>query len=282
MIAVDFKMREAYNERPREFVHKANGGEVLSRRARKREARRKEMLTVAMDIVERDGLEGLTIARLADALDAAVGALYRYFPGKDALLFSMQQLALDEFYEVLQDLLARTETLSNKEPGEAGERLLPLLKLLSLMQAYLVDAWEASARHRLIFEFMSSYDPSLSDEDAQKGEGAVLRILELVHSALSDVFDGSKTDEELWQATLIVWATVHGLDHFRKRDRLVPDHLHVNQLLPVAQRNMFIGWGLDDALINESLSWFAAHEGTLFPPGGLRIIQEEREPSLAS
>lgn len=220
-----------------------------------------------MGIVERDGLEGLTIARLADALDAAVGALYRYFPGKDALLFSMQQMALDEFHTTLQELLAQVATQLEQEQRGDDEQLLAMLQLLVLMKAYLVDATQASARHRLIFEFMSTYDPSLSEEDAMQGEDAVRRILDLVSISLRVLLskDAEASDEVVWQATMIAWATVHGLDHFRKRDRLVPAHLHVETLLPIAQRNMFRGWALDEALIDEALGWFEANHSLLFP-----------------
>jgi len=48
-----------------------------------------------------DGLEALTIARLAKVVDAVVGTLYRYFPSKDSLLLPLQLHALEEFAEAL-------------------------------------------------------------------------------------------------------------------------------------------------------------------------------------
>lgn len=246
----------------REFEREKRG-EDLNRRARKREARRQEMLEVAMGIVERDGLEGLTIARLANALDAAVGALYRYFPGKDALLFSMQQIALEEFHQILQSILSRMKLQLQEDGVDGDPTFTALVELLCLMQAYIEDAWKASARHRLIFEFMSSYDPALSDEDALQGEGAVSRILELVTQSLSSILPQGSTEEELAQATLVVWAVVHGLDHFRKRDRLLPEHLHVTSLLPIAQENMLKGWNVAPELIQKAMAWFNTHQETL-------------------
>ncbi|MFT7579966.1 MAG: AcrR family transcriptional regulator, partial [Myxococcota bacterium] len=61
----------------------------MDRRAQRRETRKQEMLDAAMGIVLDEGIEALTIARIAARLDAAVGALYRYFPGKEALIVGL-------------------------------------------------------------------------------------------------------------------------------------------------------------------------------------------------
>lgn len=50
----------------------------------------------AVDLADRDGLDGLTMRRLAGELGVATAALYRYFPDREALLAAMTELALDE------------------------------------------------------------------------------------------------------------------------------------------------------------------------------------------
>ncbi|MEL6182651.1 MAG: TetR family transcriptional regulator, partial [Myxococcota bacterium] len=69
--------------------------EGMTRRELKRKARREEMLHAAMSIVVNEGVSALTIARLARELDAAVGALYRYFESKQALITALQRQAID-------------------------------------------------------------------------------------------------------------------------------------------------------------------------------------------
>ncbi|MBX3313012.1 MAG: TetR family transcriptional regulator [Actinobacteria bacterium] len=65
------------------------------RRARKREARRLRLLDLAADLVDRDGVEGVTMAALAEAADYAPASLYTYFPSRSALLADLQHRALE-------------------------------------------------------------------------------------------------------------------------------------------------------------------------------------------
>lgn len=233
----------------------------MGRRERRRQERKDEMLTKAMEIVERGGLDALTIARLAKALDAAVGALYRYFPSKDALLLGLQQQALESFVEELEEEWARVE---DEVEGQAAS--IALLRVLWTMQFYLGDARRAPSRHRLIYAFMSSYSPVLADEAAQEVAGVVGQILGGVQEALrgAGVVDGRERE----QLTYVLWAALQGLDHFRKRDRLQPVHLRVDALLGVAQRLTFRGAGIAPNVIEEAFALFArlhaaqnTHEG---------------------
>lgn len=64
------------------------------RRTRKRAARRDALLDLAADLVEHSGVDGVTMAALADAADYAPASLYTYFPSRSALLAALQQRAL--------------------------------------------------------------------------------------------------------------------------------------------------------------------------------------------
>ncbi len=64
------------------------------RRTRKREERRSRLLDLAADLVERDGVDGVTMTALAEAADYAPASLYTYFPSRSALLAALQQRAL--------------------------------------------------------------------------------------------------------------------------------------------------------------------------------------------
>ncbi|MCA9555215.1 MAG: helix-turn-helix transcriptional regulator, partial [Myxococcales bacterium] len=58
--------------------------------AARREARRQAIVDEALALVTEGGFEALTLQRLAGRLGYAVGALYRYFPSKEALLAALQ------------------------------------------------------------------------------------------------------------------------------------------------------------------------------------------------
>jgi AcrR family transcriptional regulator len=73
----------------------------LSRRERKRNARINGIIDVAMQIATQEGLSQVTTHRLARELDLAVGALYRYFPSKDAIIEAMQRRSMEDYGNAL-------------------------------------------------------------------------------------------------------------------------------------------------------------------------------------
>jgi AcrR family transcriptional regulator len=69
-----------------------------------------------MVIIAADGLDSVTIARLARAMDLTVGALYRYFPSKTAILTAVTVRTLQAFTLKLEEAAGL--------PGDGCERLL--------------------------------------------------------------------------------------------------------------------------------------------------------------
>ncbi|MET9516842.1 TetR/AcrR family transcriptional regulator C-terminal domain-containing protein [Streptomyces sp. NPDC002994] len=68
---------------------------------------RERVLATALDVVDRDGLSGLSMRKLGAELGVEAMALYRYAPSKDALLDGL----VEEFYRELdQDLAAGPRT----------------------------------------------------------------------------------------------------------------------------------------------------------------------------
>jgi AcrR family transcriptional regulator len=65
------------------------------RRQRAREKKRVAILRAADALIAEDGLRGVTMQRVADRLDCAVGTLYLYFPSKAALVAGLQGEAID-------------------------------------------------------------------------------------------------------------------------------------------------------------------------------------------
>lgn len=59
-------------------------------RARNHAARRQAFLDAAREVVTLDGVDGLTMQRVAAELESGVGSIYRYFPSKGALLAAVE------------------------------------------------------------------------------------------------------------------------------------------------------------------------------------------------
>ncbi len=85
------------------------------RRGRKRLARREALLESAADIVATSGVDGLTMAALAEASDYAPASLYTYFPSRSALVAALQQRALIVLARVARDsVTAWDESLTGR------------------------------------------------------------------------------------------------------------------------------------------------------------------------
>ena len=65
------------------------------KRALNRLARHRDYLQTALRIATEEGLDALTMQRLAGEVDAAIGTVYTYFPSKGALLAEVQREAID-------------------------------------------------------------------------------------------------------------------------------------------------------------------------------------------
>ncbi len=69
----------------------------------------------ALELIVRHGFEALTMRQLASAVGIQAGALYRYFPGKQSLLFALME-------RHLTDTIAAMESLPNSADAEDGVR----------------------------------------------------------------------------------------------------------------------------------------------------------------
>src|SRR5215204_1412488 len=72
---------------------------VEGRVARNRRRRTEAFLAAGLHIVTEEGIEALTMARLADELDTAVGSVYRYFSSKAELMGAIEAQAIGQLQQ---------------------------------------------------------------------------------------------------------------------------------------------------------------------------------------
>jgi AcrR family transcriptional regulator len=218
--------------------------------------RRQEMLDAAMAIVVEESLEALTIARLAERLGAAVGALYRYFDSKEALLVGLQKEAIRLFHEAqLADLAEAAEQA--RETGLPAEAETLFLVLVGTT-AYLDDARRAPRRHRLLDTMLSTLGPVLTDVEALEVAETLEPVLRECGLHLEEaVTVGALRPGDSAQRTHVLWAFLHGLDHFRKRDRIQPPPLQVRALLRLSLQTLLLGWGAEEPHVGAALDLLA-------------------------
>lgn len=187
------------------MVHESSPS--TDRRQRQRARRALHFLDAAQQVLEEEGSEGLTIARVAEQADAAVGTLYRYFDGKDGLLAALQVRAIQAFGDHLAERMSAPEA--------------PLDKLRAGARAWRSFAEEEPSMFSLLDASLSDPDPSLTVEAARAVEEALQPVLGRLERAFEQaVASGQLREGSPALRTRVLWATVHGTAHFRKRDRL--------------------------------------------------------------
>ena len=113
------------------MLHTLHDAPRQTPRARRRDANHARILDAAMELVAEGRLEALSMGRLAEAAAYTPGALYRYFPGKDALLAALVGQVLDELQVFLLSAesalpqparpLPRVFALARRMLGETAE-----------------------------------------------------------------------------------------------------------------------------------------------------------------
>lgn len=234
----------------------------MTRRAERRASRREEVLVAAMKLVSEEGLDALTIQRIAGAINASVGGLYRYYDGKDALLSALQRRAIATVAEDQAQDVESARTLFARAGEPPG--VVALAAALVGATVMLRHATRRPEEHRLLDAFLTSPDPVLSDEGALASEAVLGPLIKLVTDELeAAAADGILERGDSAQRTHLMWASLHGLDHFRKRDRILPESLRVSALVPATLIALTRGWGASAAQANRAaalLATFEAHD----------------------
>ena len=218
------------------MVHRTEQPE--GRRERKRAERSERMAQAALELVVEEGLEALTMQRLARKLDLAVGALYRYFPSKEALLAELQRRVIGAFHEDLRSELARLE------PALGRGRAAGLVPLVALAHLYFTWPERAPTQFRLIALMVGDPRDVLPDLEAAPN---VARMLELGADILgrfeAAVKRGALKPGSAGQRALFLWASVHGLLQLRKLGRFDAGLFRGRELFSELLRTLLVGWG---------------------------------------
>lgn len=204
-----------------------------------------QVLDAAMSVVLEEGLESLTMGRLARALRRSASGLYRYFESKEAILVALQLRAIEGYRVGLVAAIAGVPEVANAATA--------LARVLVAFGYFAQHEASSPAEHRLLDLFLSAPDPILSSEQARTVDIALGGILEICSGTLRSarVF-GALSDGNDLIRTHLLWAGFHGLGHFQKRDRILPPALHASALRPAMTDALLHGFGATPESINEA------------------------------
>ncbi|MBS1836109.1 MAG: TetR family transcriptional regulator [Actinobacteria bacterium] len=152
------------------------------RRTRKREARRDHLLDLAADLVETHGIEGLTMAALAEAADYATASLYTYFPSRSSLVSALQTRALVALGSVAAEAVADWD-------ARIAEDVAPSVGALARLWAFGETFLAAPIRHPREFQLQQRLlvtDGGQDAEDLGAVVGAAMAVLREPQRLLAD------------------------------------------------------------------------------------------------
>lgn len=163
---------------------------TLSPRDRRFQRTRRAILDAALEIINADGVETLSIRQIAKEIDYSPAALYDYFKGKediiDAICLQVDQRLAHYLNQVPSTL----------PPGE---------RLVEIGMNYLLFARENPREYAMLFK----KSPSETDQHASHGSGFLI-LLEAVSAFLAAL---TTPDAELNREAFAYscWAFVHGM-----------------------------------------------------------------------
>ena len=230
------------------------------RAVRRREARVEQILATALALAGEVGLEGLTMPRLAAELNYAVGALYRYFDSKEALLAALCRNTLARLGHALalqREALARDPAARRLAPDVA--RLVPVLAAADLYQRLpQTDPTGAELIARMIgeprvlvtgqpaLEILAAAAPVIGELALRLGDACP----PLRRGAAPANWPREGPAET--QRALVLWGGVLGVAQLRKLARFEPHILDTKVLTDELVRALLVGWGADPELVRRA------------------------------
>lgn len=158
------------------------------RRTRKRHARRDALLDLAADLVERDGVDGVTMAALADVADYATASLYTYFPSRSALLAALQQRALTTLATVAESHVSEWDDLLEGCTPRPDPRTAALARLWAFSELFLTAPDHHAREFRLQQQLLVTPGAEAT-EDAASVVPAAMVVLDVPRRLLAAATD---------------------------------------------------------------------------------------------
>jgi AcrR family transcriptional regulator len=171
-------------------------------RARNRIVRTSAFLSTALEIVTAEGFDALTMQRLADECDSAIGAVYRYFPSKGALVAEVQREAIDRIglsYALIRDR-------SDREWSGLSERELAVTRLVLFSRFICATAQSLPQELRLMQMLMGETRGVVPIEEAMRVYPTAMRLLDQLRGGIDAAVEHGMLDPGDTMARVVTWA----------------------------------------------------------------------------
>lgn len=212
------------------------------RRARNRIERERVYLAAAMEIAGRDGLRGLTMQRLADEVDAAVGTVYTYFPSKGALFAEMQREAIERLtasYHLTRDRSDAALVDAGTHPRAAA-----VCRLATFGRFWIAAAETLPQEATFLHALISESEQIIPEEEHHRVLPAALNLLDEARTCVAAAGEVGAIRVDDAMNLVIRWAAaLTGALLTGNLAPLNPEAFDGQRLALNLQRDLLLGWG---------------------------------------
>lgn len=160
---------------------------------RRRRKVREAIIDAAESIFTSEGEEGISMRRLAEAIDYSPAAIYKYFASKDDLFTAIREMFFERLMSRIKEAM-----------GEGGE-VAPLCA--RCIRAYIETGMEEPNHYMMAFSPSVTSRPHVHEEKevAFEAEAALVSMIQQGQA------EGVFRDVDPRMASKSVWASLHGL-----------------------------------------------------------------------
>jgi AcrR family transcriptional regulator len=208
--------------------------------ARNRRRRTDAFLAAGLHIVTEDGIEALTMARLAAELDTAPGAVYRYFASKADLMAAIEANAIDQLQRSHDASVEPVAELVDERVDDAPA----IVRLVTLGRWFCAAAQRYPEEVRLLQLVSARRSSTLTPEGAAGIAPSVLTLLAAVSATIDDAIDTGVIRPGDGLVRAIMWLMAFGgVAAAEDLEEYMPEVLGGGRLARELNVDLLVGWG---------------------------------------
>ena len=219
-------------------------------RARNRVERTRVFLTTALEIVTTEGFDALTMQRLADECDSAIGAVYRYFPSKGALVAEVQREAIDRIglsYALIRD--RSTRAWSGLDEAE-----LSITRLVLFSRFICATADTLPQELRLLQMLMGEWRQVVPLDEGLRVFPTAMRLLDQLRSGIDEAVEHGQLDDSDTMSRVITWAAaVSGVMQVTRLGVFDAEMFDGDRLAKRLSLDLLSAWGASPAVLERAV-----------------------------
>lgn len=179
---------------------------IKERRAAEIQFRLDQILDAARDLLLSDGIENISISKIAHKAELGVGTIYFYFKNKEEIFISLQEEGLALFYSMIQKIDAKK--IKSDE------------KLELIAKAFYRFSQEHKDYYDIINYFLSSSREFFETELKNKIDMAGYKIFYLIESVIAEgMADKTFKKADAKKNSILFFGALHGLIQLKKLER---------------------------------------------------------------